>query len=157
MPKIDKVETDKRVRVVMEWILMDIHYGDIVTQICQKWGIEIRQAKRYIKEARKRWGQQEDELLEHKLRRKILSLNRLKNTLKNEFHGTPQGLRAVLAVEKEIINLEKMGPVKKVEVSTPDGPLVEQQIIYVKETNVDYTKLSDEVLEQIIKAKKQSE
>ncbi|MEJ7610658.1 MAG: hypothetical protein WKF88_05700 [Ferruginibacter sp.] len=106
MPKTDQIEYEKRIRMVQEWIIEDWPTTDILTQIIVKWGIEERQGKRYISEARKRWTSEPDEILEHKRRLRIAGLKKLKRSLKSQFTGTPEGIRAILAVDREINALE---------------------------------------------------
>ena len=130
MPKLDKIEYEKRIRIVQEWILEDWPYGDIVQQIILKWGIEERQAKRYVAEARNRWVKDESILIGNKRKLKILSLKKLKRSLRENFKGTPEGIRAIMAVEKEIITLEGIRPAEKHEIGGLNGqPLPAPQII----------------------------
>ena len=65
MPAIEKIEYEKRIRVVQEWILEDWPSVDIIAQLAQKWGVGDRQSKRYIAEARKRWVADDHLLVEH--------------------------------------------------------------------------------------------
>jgi hypothetical protein len=121
MPKTDKIESEKRIRIVQEWILEDWPYSDIVDQIISKWGIEDRQAKRYVAEARARWVNEEKQLVDHKRKLKVHTLKKLKRSLRDNHKGTPAGIRAILSVEKEIITLEGIRPALKVELSGKDG------------------------------------
>ena len=85
----DKIEFDKRIRVVQEWIIEDWPSADIIAQVISKWGICDRQAKRYLAEARKRWTQDEQALVDHRRRMKVESLKKLKRSLKESYKGTP--------------------------------------------------------------------
>lgn len=114
--KTDSIEYEKRIRVVQEWIIDDWPYSDIVTQIVAKWDIQERQAKRYIKDAKERWVEDEQEVLDKKRAMKIMSLKKLKRSLQERFKGTPQGISAVLGVEKELIKLEGLETPQKIEV-----------------------------------------
>lgn len=127
MPAIDKIEYEKRIRVVQEWILEDWPSSDIVSNIGMKWGVEVRQAKRYVAEARKRWVAEEDVILNQKRRLKAESLKKLKRSLKENFKGTPEGIRAILAVEKELIALEGLAIPIKIEQSQigADGKVID--------------------------------
>ncbi len=151
MPEIPKVEFEKRVRIVQEWILEDWPSSDIVTQVGLKWGLGERQAKRYLAEARKRWANQEDELIDQKRKLKIESLKKLKRSLKDNHKGTPEGVRAILAVEKEIIQLDGLRKPVKLEIGNPKG----QPFRVQNDTKfeIDYGKLPIAVLEQIVAAR----
>jgi hypothetical protein len=110
MPKIDKIEFEKRIRIVQEWIIEDWQSVDIIAQIIDKWGLAQRQAKRYISHARKKWAAEDQEHIDARRKRKILKLQKLARSLKDPYKGTPAGLRSIIIVEKEIIKLEGMHP-----------------------------------------------
>ena len=118
--KVDALQKYQRIRQVMEWILEDYTSTDIVQQIIAKWGLSERHAKRYVSEARKNWINQESILLEHKRKLKLETLKKLKRSLKAEYAGTPKGIRAILAVEKEIIALEGYA---KLKIEDDDGEI----------------------------------
>lgn len=121
MSKFDKIEYEKRIRLVQEWLIQDWPTCDIITQINAKWNIAERQAKRYIADARGRWQKEEQEVLDQKRQRKIKKLQVLARSLKDEYKGTPGGIRAVMVVEKEIISLEAIRPAAKVELLGKGG------------------------------------
>ena len=127
MSKFDKIEFEKRIRIVQEWIIEDWQSVDIIAQIISKWGVEERQSKRYISEARKRWSKEEQEHVDAKRRRKILKLQRLARSLKDPYKGTPAGLRSIIIVEKEIIKLEGMDRAKKIEVGGMKGQPIQTE------------------------------
>jgi hypothetical protein len=138
MHKIDQVEKDKRVRIVQEWLIDDWPVQDIITQIKTKWGLEERQAKRYIADARDGWNEAEQEKVDHKRRRKIAKLNKLIRSLRKEWEGTPQGIRATLDVEKVIIELEGIQPAQKVEITGKDGGPVIKQVMIVNGKEIEF-------------------
>jgi hypothetical protein len=121
----DKNEFNKRVRLIQEWIIDDYPTQDIISQAMQLWGVTDRQSYRYLKEARKKWNSQADETIEQKRRLKIQSLKKLKRSLKDQYKGTPKGITAVLAVDKEIIKLENLRPAEKIEVTGKNGAPIE--------------------------------
>ncbi|HXR84318.1 MAG TPA: hypothetical protein VN722_08420 [Hanamia sp.] len=121
MPLLSKLEYEKRIRIVQEWILEDYAASDIIVQINSQWGVEERQAQRYIKEARKRWTLDRDMLIEHKRKQKVESLKKLKRSLLARYKGTPDGIRATMMVENKIILLEQLEPAKKLEISGKEG------------------------------------
>lgn len=113
MPAITKIEHEKRLRTVQEWIIDDYPSCDIVTQCIAKWGVSDRQAKRYIKDATEAWVDGNQEKLNAKRSRRIESLKKLKRDMKPEFRGTPPGMRALLMIDKEIAKLEGVIPTKQ--------------------------------------------
>jgi hypothetical protein len=112
--KVDKIEYSKRIRIVQEWLIEDWPSTDIIMQIFQKWGVGERQAKRYISVARQLWVSDEQAVIEQRRKFKVQSLKKLKRSLLDRFKGTPAGIRAIIAVEKEIIKLENLRPPVKV-------------------------------------------
>lgn len=153
MPKLDKIEYEKRIRIVQEWIIEEWQSVDIIAQIVTKWELEERQAKRYIAAARLRWQEEEKEHIDALRNQKILKLKKLIRSLKETYKGTPSGIGAILRVEKEIIKLEGMDRPKKVEVGGIKGQPIETQQ-KITHDEIDYTKLSDDVLLAIVSARK---
>lgn len=132
MPKTDKIEYEKRIRVVQEWIIEDWPSVDIIANIGDKWGLESRQAKRYISEARKRWVEDEQTSINNKRRLKIESLKKLKRSLRDHHKGTPGGINAILRVEREIIKLDGIERSKKIELGGMKGqPVQTEQVATV--------------------------
>jgi len=127
MPKTDKLEFEKRIRIVQEWILEDQAYTDMVAAIMQRWSLEERQAKKYIKQARDRWVEQEQVVIDHKRRLHIEWLKKQKRSLKEIYKGTPRGIEALLKIDKEISALEGIYPATKVELSGADGQPIQTQ------------------------------
>jgi len=83
----------------------------------QEWGISTRQAKRYIADAYKSWKTDSEIDMETRRQAKIAELQQLKRSLKAQYKGTPAGIRAIMAVEKQIIRLEPYS-VKRVDVTS---------------------------------------
>jgi hypothetical protein len=140
--KCDKIEYEKRIRMVQEWILEDWPSCDIIDQIFIKWGIEERQAKRYLAEARKRWAINDTELIKQRKRIAIERLKKMKRSLKEEYRGTPDGIKAALLVEKQIEMLEGLekDKVNKLEITGKDGNpiVVEKQVIIVNGMEISF-------------------
>ncbi|MFA6058957.1 MAG: hypothetical protein WC756_12215 [Taibaiella sp.] len=152
MPKTDKVEYERRLLTVQGWLIEGSQYALILKNIVDQGWCKDREAKRMIAKARNKWIDYEDENQEKKKRFKIQELKHLKRSLAAQYKGTPEGIKAILAVEKEIIKLEGLSAVKKIEVAGDD----DKPPIQIKHTksNVDYTKLSKEVLLAIVAARK---
>jgi hypothetical protein len=153
MPKgnrIDKVEVEKRIRIVQEWIIDDWPYTDIVTNIQTKWELSVAQAKRYIKAAREKWAEDEQAIIEQKRRSKIESLKKLKRSLKEQYKGTPHGINAVLRIEREIAKMENLYPAVKVDIGNKDGKPFQTEsttkvVLTAKEIKQYAQELEDEV------------
>lgn len=128
-PRVDKVEYERRIRNVQEWLVDDWPYQDVITQITKKWDLEERQAKRYIKDARERWSKAAQIKIDERRGRRIESLQKLKRSIKAEFMGTPAGMQAQLAIEKEIIKLEGIAIIK-VEQSGPNGGPISTEVTH---------------------------
>lgn len=152
--KSNNIEYLKRIRVVQEWILENYPYCDILSNIQKQWGVSDRQAKYYIAKARELWSVDDQASIREKKKIKIQKLQREIRNMKPEYRGTPKGINAVLAVYKEIARLENLVPSGK-------GPVVQQRNEIVNNvtssaqatSNVDYTKLPDEILKAIVDAR----
>lgn len=133
MPKEKKstsIEKEKRIFTIQGWIIDGVQDYLILKQAQNQWGIGLRQARNYLKSAYENWKQDEDVTTDLKREAKIAELKQIKRSLKEEYKGTPQGIRAIMAVEKEIIRLEGY-VVKKVDVTT-NGESLNYQPIWGK-------------------------
>lgn len=116
MPKENKsstAEMERRLRIVQEWIIDDWPNCDIEAECVKRWEVSERQAKRYIADALDRWRDDNQQKLAHKRARRIESLKKQIRTMKPEYKGTPEGMRAILAIQKEIIKLEGVTPTEQ--------------------------------------------
>lgn len=119
--KVDNIEKDKRLRIIQEWLIDDWPSADIKLQIVQKWSLSVRQAERYIEQARERWNKEEDEKLDRKRNKMIESLKKDLRSMKPEYACTPSGINAKLRIRKEISRLENLYPSKDPEQSVNNG------------------------------------
>lgn len=115
--RANKVEKEKRILTVQGWIIEGVQEDFMRKQMHQEWGISTRQAKRYIADAYKSWKTDSEIDMETRRQAKIAELQQLKRSLKAEYKGTPAGIRAIMAVEKQIIRLEPYS-VKRVDVTS---------------------------------------
>lgn len=142
MAKLDKIELEKRIFLVQGWIVDGAQTSLILRQILEKgWCTSLRQAERYVAAARKRWIEVEEGTVDEKRRLKVQELKQLKRSLRESYKGTPEGIRAVMAIEKEIIKLEGLNHPKKVELTGKDGaPIAVATVALTKE---EIMKISD--------------
>lgn len=117
MAKSSRIDTERRVYTMQGWIIDGVQDYLILKQATAQWDISLRQARRYLKRAYENWKQDEDISFEEIKGAKIAELKQLKRTLKDEFKGTPQGIRTIMSVEKQIIRLQGL-IVKRVDVTT---------------------------------------
>ncbi len=118
------LEVQKRLRYVMEWVIEDWPYHDIIAQIRKQWEVSERTATRYIAKAKALWIEKAEADLQEKRLLTIERLKKHKRTLKEQYKGTPAGLFALMAIEKEIIKLEiPVGPIKIEHAGKDGGPI----------------------------------
>jgi hypothetical protein len=129
-----KQEREKRIFMVQGWIIEGLQDRLIIKNIMQLWDIEIRQAQRYVKEAYENWKKVEGVNLDMKREMKIARLQQLVKSLKDQYKGTPAGISAIMAVEKEIIKLEGLELPKKIQLQSSVPPL-ELRIINGNDNN----------------------
>ncbi len=125
--KSDDIKKDQRVRIVVEWLLDDWSAKDIIAQVVSKWGVSDRQAKRYIADARKQYITNKQEAIDIKRRQKVEQLKRDKRKIRQEYIGTPAGMKALLEIDKEINKLEALYPAVKLEISGKDGTPIQTE------------------------------
>ena len=110
---LNKAEHDLKIRAIQEWILEDWPDCDILSQIQTKWAVTEEKAIEYLSDAKKRWINQPSVLQEDIRKIRIESLKKLKRSLKIEYKGTPEGIKTILQIEKEIIQLENTSKQKQ--------------------------------------------
>jgi len=121
MAKVDKIEHERRIKVVQGWILDDLPFSDIVSKCCNEWLLSLAQAKRYIKIARERWSLDRDEEIEKKRAIKVEGLKKLKQSLGKRYTTQPFGVSVILKIDQEISKLEGLYPATRLEHSAPGG------------------------------------
>lgn len=128
------VEKTIRLFTIQGWILDGVSDRLIVKQILQQWSIGLRQAERYVKEAYSSWSKIEGVNIEMKRELKIAKLKQDIRSLKSEYKGTPAGIQAIMAVEKELIKLEGLELPKQIHLQT-NVPAVEFRVINGQNNN----------------------
>lgn len=111
--KVSRVELQRRLRIVQEWIIEDQPNCDIEASCVRQFQVSPRQAKRYIAAALDIWKEGNQEKLASKRARRIESLKKMLRSLKPEYKGTPAGMRVVLQIQREIIKLEGVTPTEQ--------------------------------------------
>lgn len=143
--RANPVEKEKRIFTIQGWIIDGVQDYLIFKQAKTNWGIADRQIKRYIKEAYDRWKPDESISIEEKRHAKIAELKQLKRGMDEKYKSTPLGIRAIMAVEKEIIRLENIAPPRRVEVSgNPEKPLVVRSPFKNEEEEKAYLEFLDQ-------------
>lgn len=98
--KSTKIEKDKRIRTIMEWLMKGYDSADIIDQCVASWSISSRQAYTYLKFAYEKFSRHEDRRVEHKKYYHLAVRRKLFRELqeKEKAHGA----LAALAILKEI-------------------------------------------------------
>lgn len=124
--KVDKLEKDKRIRIVQEWMLQDHITTDIVNKCVITWQIGERQAMRYISDAGNGFGKITEKKLEKRLNYHIQRRNKLLRDIDPKEKKTPAGIKAQLDVLKDIADLEKLYTLK-IEVAGKGGKAIQTE------------------------------
>ena len=123
-----KVEYMKRVFMVQGWIIEGVPSSLICRQILNDGGCKSqRHAERILKAARDLWTDIPEAALEQKRKLKIVELQQLQRNLKEQYKGTPAGIRALMSIQKEIIMLEGLRKPTKVELTGKDGQPIQTE------------------------------
>lgn len=132
MKKASKIEVRNRISTIQLWIIDGLQNSLIKKQAQEKWKVSERQVKRYIKYAYNNWRSDEEISIKDKRAAKIAELKQLRRTLQQQYKGTPSGISAIMNVEKEIIKLEGLVPLKqgKENDNTDKSNTVNQVVIF---------------------------
>lgn len=99
------IEYLTRVNKVQGWILQDIPVDLMLRQMDQLgWG-SLTTRYKILGEARDRWIRNLDQDTDTLVKLKLVELQERKRTLKEEYRGTPAGIKALNEIDKMIIDL----------------------------------------------------
>lgn len=133
-----QVETKSRIFTVQGWIINRKSDLLILKQCVDQWGVTERQAKNYLSQAYQIWADATEATIEQKRRMQIAKLMRDQSSMKEEFRGTPAGMRIILAIDKEIHRLEAMiGPQRHIHSGDPDNPIEQVVVFKLPDNNRD--------------------
>lgn len=107
-PKASAIIYEKRIQMVQSWIIQDIPTDFMIRQMLQQDWCKERQARMYIKDAKDRWAKGVSTDIDRERKIKIVELQERKRSLKEEFKGTPRGIRVLNDIDKMIIELQGM-------------------------------------------------
>ncbi len=120
-----KLEMNKRLLSIQGWIIEGVPSTIIVQQILHKeWCTSDRHAERLLAEAREQWIKYENTNLSELRKLKVQQLQNMKRSLKPEFAGTPAGIRALLAIDKEIIKIQGLAAPKGFNPEDDEDPAI---------------------------------
>lgn len=102
--KSDKVETERRARIVQEWILKGYSTTDIITQLQNTYNIKRRQAYAYYEKAFELFQETNKQTIEHKKAYHLALRRKLLKDLKEI--DTPTGARAALRIADSMARIE---------------------------------------------------
>jgi hypothetical protein len=125
-----KIEKEKRLFIVQGWIIEGIQDNIIAKNIVERWGLDIRQAQRYVREAYEKWKKIEGINIDMKREMKIAQLKQMIRTMKEDYKGTPAGISAIMAVEDKIIKLEGLEPAKTINLEMPQVEAIKFKVVY---------------------------
>jgi|GEM_PF-7110243 len=144
----DKIEYMRRIYQIQGWIIEGHQTSLIIRQILQNGWTNAnseknkqRHAERMLKAARDLWTEVPEMELEQKRKMKIAELQQYKRTLKEAHKGTPSGIRALVAVDKEIIMLEGLRKPIKVAPTDAEGntlPEPPKQVIIINGKEIEF-------------------
>lgn len=143
--KTDKVELEKRIRSVQEWILQDTASNDIITQCVRIWGVSKRQAQRYIWAANLFFQEKTQLSVDRKVAVYVARKKKLLRDMDPVLRKTPAGVMAANKVIDSMAKLEGISMKTVKHIGDPDKPVhtVTQSPLA---SNIDYSKLPTEFL-----------
>lgn len=108
--RVTKVEKERRILKVREWIIESRTDVWIISKIKGDWGLSRRMAQNYLTNAYTEFKQDQDIIIENKRAAKIAELKEALRKLDTQFKRTPSGLNAIARIQKLIIRLEGIEP-----------------------------------------------
>lgn len=136
--KSSKIEKERRIKIVLAWILADALEHEIIEQCSLDFNVKERMARYYIKEARKLLWEVEKEDIEQQIDIAVSQRKKLIRSMSKQFRDTPTGIRAILKIQDSISKL-KGHFVKRVEftgdVTSGGKPLVKSKSVPIQLPN----------------------
>lgn len=138
----DKLELQKRIRVVQDYILQDHLTIDIINQCIHQWGVTERQAYRYLWAAKLFFIEKEKETVEKKRAVYLARKKKLLRDMDPQEKKTAAGVTAVNRVLDSMAKMEGITTDTLKLVGDPDNPIHSVS----KENVIDYSSLSEKEL-----------
>lgn len=146
MSAISKQEYLRRIYTICGWIIEGVQSSLIIRQIIEnRWTNALkekdqqRSAERMLAAARKIWTEIPEGDLKERRRIKVAQLQQHIRSLKETYKGTPAGITAIMAVEKEIIKLEGLAMPLKISPTDPDGNELKTQTFIIGGQKIEFT------------------
>lgn len=113
MARRSKLETDRIINEVCEWMISGIPDYKIILRLQENYGIKNRQCRNYIKKADDKLKPKYDAEIESKRQRKILEIQKRVLMLNAQEAKTAKGLTAFINAQKLLVKLMDLEPTKK--------------------------------------------
>jgi hypothetical protein len=144
--KSTKTETDRRVFQILGWLIKGEADYLILKNIQEQWDIGDRMAKKYLEKAREIWKEHTNDDIEQERMFAIAKLVQRQKTLQDKYKGTPTGMNALLAIDKEIHKLRGMHlPRRHVIEGNPEQPISHTVEVKIIQTGVKIPTSEDDV------------
>jgi hypothetical protein len=127
MPKADKIELDKRVRMVAEWILMGHSTKDIIAESHRQWHVDERMSYKYKKAAFKLFAEANKLVMKESLDLHAALRLRLYNKLKDK--DSPKGADSALRILDSLARLQGL-VMDKVDVTSKGEKITPELKVY---------------------------
>jgi hypothetical protein len=140
--KSDKVEVEKRIRIIQEWLMQGQTTFDIIRQSVSSWGISERQSYRLLERAYDEFSQLKQRGTKRRLNYHIEARLKLFRDMKDK--ATPKGARAACMILDSMAKLEGV-LIDKHEITGKDGqPIETTQTVVILPSNGHETQESKE-------------
>ena len=137
MERSSKVEMERRLATIREWILADYTYTDIISSAVIRFEVCERQAERYYSKAFQSFKSDNQQTVEHQKAYYKAKKLKLIRDMYPEAKKTPRGVTAINKILDSMAKLDGI-MIDKVEVSGPNGePLQNTHVIVLPSNNRD--------------------
>jgi hypothetical protein len=155
-PTANKIELEKRIRQVQEWILMDNAVHDILTQCIQSWNVSKRQAERYVWAARQFFIEKTQESFEKKRAYYLARKRKLIRDMDPKEKKTAAGVAAVNRVLDSMQKLEGVSTDTLKLIGDPEKPLITETKVAYSSEFIDYSTLPTEFLKFLLASRRKA-
>jgi len=126
------IELEKRIFTIQGWIIEGVQDHLIARKVSEEMNLSVRQSQRLVAKAYNSWKKLPGVKVEQSRLLAIARMEQAKRSLKQEFKGTPAGLKVLLEYDKEINKLKGIDlPKVHILEGNPEKPLtmVKREVI----------------------------
>jgi hypothetical protein len=151
--KSAKAETQRRIRIIQDWLLQDHVTTDIINNAVASWNISERQAYRYLWAAGKFFKESIRKSMEDKVNYYLARKRKLLRDMDPNEKKTAAGVKAINSVLDSMAKMEGITIDSVKVIGDPAKPIHTRNETAVTTSSIDYSKLPTEFLHTLVAAR----